>query len=130
MSLRKACSVLGVSRSQMYYQRICSSEKDMSDATLMNKIQDIYQMCPFQGYKRITHDLNDCGYGVPHKHVYRWMQLMRLQTMDPRKNLIKRRLADSVYPHFLKQYLPQKVHDFWCVDITYIKTIRGRYRLV
>jgi putative transposase len=129
MSLRHACSVLSVNRSQQYYQPICSSEKDMHDVTLMNEIQDIYAMRPFQGYKRITYDLKDLKYGVNHKRVYRLMRLMGLHAVYPKKNLSKRRLEDSVYPYLLKQHPPKKVHDCWCVDITYIKTSRGHLYL-
>ena len=129
MSLRSACSGLRVIRSQQYYQPICASEKDMNDITLMIEVQDIFAMRLSQGYKRITHDLNDCGYGVNHKRIYRLMQRMGLQAVYPKKNLSKRRLEDSVYPYLLKQHPPKKVHDCWCVDITYIKTSRGHLYL-
>jgi putative transposase len=125
MSLRKACAVLGVNRSQQYYQRTRSAEKDKCDVTLMNEIQDIYARRPFQGYKRITQDLKDMDYGVNHKRVYRLMRQMGLQAVYPKKNLSKRCLEDAVHPYLLKQHPPEKVHDCWCVDITYIKTSRG-----
>ncbi len=129
MSLRSACAVLGVNRSQQYYQPSISADKDINEVTLMNEIQDIYALRPFQGYKRITDDLKDLGYGVNHKRVYRLMQLMGLQAVYPKKNLSKRRLEDAVYPYLLKQHPPQNVHDCWCVDITYIKTSRGHLYL-
>lgn len=129
MSLRSACAVLQVNRSQQYYQPISSADKDMNDVTLMNEIQDIYAKRPFQGYKRITQDLNDMGCVVNHKRVYRLMQQMGLQAVYPKKNLSKRRLEDAVYPYLLKQHPPETVHDCWCVDITYIKTSRGHVYL-
>jgi putative transposase len=118
-----------VNRSQQYYQPTRSADKDMNDVTLMNEIQDIYARRPFQGYKRITHDLNDTGYIVNHKRIYRLMQRMGLQAVYPKKNLSKRRLEDAIYPYLLKQHPPHKVHDCWCVDITYIKTSRGHIYL-
>jgi putative transposase len=117
--------VLDVNRSQQYYQPTRSADKDMNEVTLMNEIQDIYAGRPFQGYKRITLDLKDMEYVVNHKRLYRLMQRMGLQAVYPKKNLSKRRLADAVYPYLLKQHLPQRIHDCWCVDITYIKTSRG-----
>lgn len=125
MSLRKACSVLGVNRSQQYYQVSISADKENLEVTLMNEIQDIYARRPFQGYKRITQDLKDMGYRVNHKRIYRLMRQMGLQAVYPKKNLSKRRLEDAVHPYLLKQHPPQQVHDCWCVDITYIKTSRG-----
>ena len=129
MSLRSACTVLQVNRSQQYYQPKCSADKDTCEITLMNEIQDIYARRPFQGYKRITQDLKDMDYRVNHKRVYRLMRQMGLQAVYPKKNLSKRRLEDAVHPYLLKQHPPQKVNDCWCVDITYIKTSRGHVYL-
>ena len=129
MSLRSACAVLQVNRSQQYYQLIRSGDKDMNDVTLMNEIQDIYARRPFQGYKRIAQDLKDMGYVVNHKRIYRLMQRMGLQAVYPKKNLSKRRLEDAVHPYLLKKHPPRKVHDCWSVDITYIKTSRGHIYL-
>lgn len=129
MSLRSACAVLGVNRSQQYYQPSISADKENLEVTLMNEIQDMYALRPFQGYKRITRDLKDLGYGVNHKRVYRLMQQMGIQAIYPKQNLSKRRLEDAVHPYLLKQHPPQKVHDCWCVDITYIKTSRGHLYL-
>ena len=91
----------------------------------MNQIQDIYGLRPFQGYKRITRDLKDLGYSVNHKRVYRLMRKIGIQAIYSKKNLSKRRLKDAVYPYLLKTYPPQKPHDVWCTDITYIKTAKG-----
>jgi hypothetical protein len=51
MSIRSACTVLQVNRSQQYYQPTRSADKNMKDVTLMNEIQDIYARRPFQGYE-------------------------------------------------------------------------------
>ena len=102
MSLRSACAVLQVNRSQQYYQPISAADKDMNDVTLMNEIQDIYAKRPFQGYKRITQDLKDMGYVVNHKRIYRLMQQMGLQAIYPKKNLSKPPLYHAFYPYLLK----------------------------
>lgn len=129
MSLRSACEALKVNRSQQYYHSRSSADKATNEVTIMNEIQDIYARRLFQGYKRITQDLKDMGYVVNHKRVYRLMRQLGLQAVYPKKNLSKRRLEDAVYPYLLKQSPPQKVHDCWCVDITYIKTARGHVHL-
>jgi putative transposase len=91
----------------------------------MNEIQDIYAMRPFQGYRRICHDLQDQGYPVNYKRVLRLMRKMGLQAVYPKKNLSKRRQEDAAYPYLLKEYPPQKPHDCWEVDITYLKMSGG-----
>ena len=121
LSLRSKCSLLNVNRTHLYYRPTAPS----CEVNLMNQIQDIYGLRPFQGYKRITQDLKDLGYSVNHKRVYRLMKKMKIEAIYPKKNLSKRRLKDSVYPYLLKTYPPQKPHDVWCTDITYIKTAKG-----
>lgn len=93
--------------------------------TLMNEIQDIYSARPFQGYRRITYELKIRGYAVNHKKVYRLMNQLGIQAIYPKKNFSKRNMEHKVYPYLLKQHPPLKVHDAWCVDITYIKLKKG-----
>jgi putative transposase len=93
--------------------------------TIMNEMREIYERHPFKGYRRITRDLQDMGYVINHKKVYRLMKLMSIEAIYPKKNLSKRRHKDVVYPYLLKVFPPSKPHDVWCVDITYIKIANG-----
>ena len=122
LSLRQKCDLLGVNRSSIYY---ASVQTEPDNVTLMNEISDIYAKRPFQGYKRMTDDLQDLGYAINHKKVYRLKQKMGLLTIYPKLNLSKRRQEDAVYPYLLRSHPPIKPHDCWCVDITYIKTSKG-----
>ena len=122
LSIRQKCLVLGVNRSQVYY---VAQAIDESDVTVMNEIQDIYALRPFQGYKGITDDLKELGQIINHKRTYRLMKVMGLQAVYPKKNLSKRRHQDSIFPYLLKDQPPKKPHDCWCVDITYLKTGKG-----
>lgn len=47
------------------------------------------------------------------------------QAIYAKKNLSKRNREHKIYPYLFKQHPPLKVHDAWCVDITYIKLRRG-----
>lgn len=71
LSFRRKCALLGVNRSSIYYASV-PTESD--NVTLMNEISDIYAKRPFQGYKRITDDLQDVGYAINHKKNYRLKQ--------------------------------------------------------
>lgn len=122
MSKRRRAFLLGVNLSTLYVQR---KPIDPYEITLMNEIQDIYGTHPFKGYRRICHDLQDQGRGINHKRVLRLMRVMGLQAVYPKKNLSKRRQEDAVYPYLLKDYPPQKPHDCWGVDITYVKLSTG-----
>jgi putative transposase len=101
-----------------------------ADITLMNEIQDIYTKRPFQGYRRMTWDLKDLGYAINHKRVYRLMKAMGLQAIYPKKNLSKRNQVHKVYPYLLKEHPPQKPHDAYYVDITYLKMAVGFVYLI
>ena len=124
LSLRARCAALGVARSGVY--DAAQQKKEASDtADILNLLREIYAQRPFQGYRRMTQDLIDKGYTINHKRVYRLMRLGGLQAVYPKKNLSKRRQEDAVFPYLLKERPPQKPHDCWCVDITYIKTDKG-----
>jgi putative transposase len=122
LSKRLRAKLLGVNLSSCYVKPKPLSQDTL---TLMNEIRDIYAMRPFQGYRRITLDLKDMGYGINHKKVYCLMKTMSLQAVYPKKNLSKRRQSDAVYSYLLKEYPPLKPHDAWCVDITYLRTANG-----
>jgi len=122
LSMRRRCFLLGLTRSTVYYQAI---NRNINTVDAMNEIRELYKRHPFKGYKRIRDDLNDNGYSINHKRVYRLMKVMGIQAIYPKKNLSKRRREDTVYPYLLKSRPPVQVHDCWCIDITYIKTARG-----
>lgn len=122
ISKRRLASLLAVNLSSLYVKRKPVSAYEV---TLMNEIQDIYAIHPFKGYRRICHDLQDRGYPVNYKRILRLMRVMGLQAVYPKKNLSKRRYEDAVYPYLLKDFPPQKSHDCWCIDITYLKISTG-----
>lgn len=122
LSIRKRCELLSITRSHIYYNQ---KERAEDVTTLMNEIQELYAKRPFQGYKRITKDLQENGYKVNHKRIYRLMKFLGLQAIYPKKNLSKRRQKDAIFPYLLKKYPALKAHDVWSVDITYIKTSKG-----
>ena len=122
LSKRSKSKLLGVNLSSCYVKPKPVREEEV---TLMNEIRDLYSRYPFKGYRRITWDLKDLGYDINHKRVYRLMQKMDLQAIYPKKNLSQRHPQHKIYPYLLKDNSPQKPHDAWCADITYIKTADG-----
>lgn len=122
LSKRSRALLLAVNLSSCYMKpKSCAEDV----VTIMNEMREIYERHPFKGYRRITRDLQDMGYVINHKKVYRLMKLMGLEAIYPKKNLSKRRQKDGVYPYMLKENPPSKPHDVWCVDITYIKIANG-----
>ncbi|MDP3532817.1 MAG: IS3 family transposase [Alphaproteobacteria bacterium] len=66
---RKAC-LLQVNLSSCYVQKKPEKEEAVN---IMNEIKGIYTAHPFKGYRRIGMDLQDLGYTINHKKVYRLM---------------------------------------------------------
>jgi putative transposase len=122
LSKRARALLLRVTLSSCYVKAKAKSEDSV---TIMNELRELYAMRPFQGYRRMTSDLKDMSYTINHKKVYRLMKLMGLRALYPKKNLSKRNQAHKVYPYLLKNHPPEKPHDAWCVDITYIKIANG-----
>jgi putative transposase len=122
LSKRSKAKLLSVNLSSCYLKPKPVADDEI---TLMNEIRDIYSRHPFKGYRRITWDLKDLGHDINRKRVYRLMQKMGLQALYPKKNLSLRNQQHKVYPYLLKEHPPQKPHDAWCVDITYIKIANG-----
>ena len=122
LSKRAKAGILGVNLSSCYVKPKSPSQDTV---TMMNEIREIYSKRPFQGYRRIAWDLKDKGYKVSRNRVYRLMKEMGLQAIYPKKNLSKRNQAHKVYPYLLKEHPPEKPHDVYCVDITYLKIATG-----
>ena len=122
LSKRTKAMLLGVNLSSCY---VVQKPLTQDVVALMNEIQDIYASRPFQGYRRVMWDLKDMGYEVNHKKIYRLMKRMGLQAVYPKKNLSKRNHEHKVFPYLLRDFPPQKPHDVYCTDITYIRTSKG-----
>lgn len=122
ISKRRRARILEVNLSSLY---IKPKPVSAENVTIMNEIQDIYAVFPFKGYRRICNDLQDLGFNVNHKRVFRLMRIMRLQAVFPKKNLSKRRQGDAVFPYLLKAQPPLKPHDCWGIDITYVRLSTG-----
>ena len=122
ISKRQKCRLLEVNLSGLYVHHKPIRQDNIH---LMNELADLYAEHPFKGYRKLTYDLRDMGFMINHKRVLRLMQCMGLQAVYPKKNLSKRRHDHAVYPYLLKDHPPLRVHDCWCVDITYIRLAKG-----
>ncbi len=126
-SIRKQCELLTVNRSRVYYSK---KEVCMEDVVMMNEIRDIYEKCPFYGYRRMHAVLIQKGYTINRKKVQRLMQLAGIKAIYPKKKTTKRNQEHRVYPYLLKDLKINRPNQAWQVDITYIKVKRGFVYLV
>jgi putative transposase len=127
LSLVRQCSLLGVSRSSLYYQPVPDSAEDLELMALMDRQ---YLKTPFYGSRKMTAWLRSQGYQVNRKRVRRLMRVMGLQAIYRRPNTSKPAPDHQVYPYLLKGLEINRVNQVWTADITYIPMARGFLYLV
>ena len=127
VSLVRQCTLLGISRSSLYYQPAPASAEDLE---LMALLDRQYLKTPFYGSRKMTAWLRTQGYQVNRKRVRRLMQLMGLQAIYRRPNTSKPAPEHKVYPYLLKGLEINRVNQVWTADITYIPMARGFLYLV
>jgi transposase InsO family protein len=90
---------------------------------LRDQMQKIAVEWPAYGYRRITAELQRCGFPVNHKRVLRMMHddnLLCVQrrafttTTDSRHNL-------PVHPNLAWKMTPAAINQLWVADLTYIR---------
>jgi len=107
LPISRSCLALEVSRSGYYKWRSQKEINNSDDLDLKDQIQRIALEFPGYGYRRITAELQNCGYEVNRKRVLR---LMRQDNLLCLKKRFKPVTTDSshglpVYPNLLKIFL-------------------------
>lgn len=126
LSVRHQCQLLKVNRSMIYYK----DKTVVDESEIMNRMHEIWLVFPVYGYRRLTKELQDEGYIINRKRVYRLMTLMDLAAIYCKPNLSKSNPAHVIYPYLLKGLVIDRVNQVWCTDITYIKMPQGFVYLV
>lgn len=127
LSLVRQCSLLGISRSSLYYQPVPASAEDLELMALMDRQ---YLKTPFYGSRKMTAWLRAQGYQVNRKRVRHLMQAMGLQAIYRRPNTSKLAPDHQVYPYLLKGLEINRVNQVWAADLTYLPMARGFLYLV
>jgi putative transposase len=127
LSLLRQCSLLGVSRSSLYYQSTPDSVEDLELMALMDRQ---YLKTPIYGSRRITAWLRTQGYRVNRKRVRRLMRLMGLEAIYRWPNTSKPAPDYQVFLYLLKGLEINRVNQIWTADITYLPMARGFLYLV
>jgi putative transposase len=123
LPISRSCQALEVSRSGYYKWRSQGGLIPSDDMDLKNQIQRLTLEFPGYGYRRITAELQNCGYEVNRKRVLR---LMRQHNLLCLKKKFKPVTTDSdhglpVYPNLLKSTKITGLNQVWASDITYIQ---------
>jgi putative transposase len=114
----RQCELLGVNRSNYYYQPVPASPRELD---LMRRIDEIYTEFPYYGSPKITEALRNQQVTANHKMVERLMREMGLAAIVPKKNLSKDNPLHFKYPYLLKNMPIIRPNQVWGTDITYIR---------
>jgi putative transposase len=128
LSMFQSCRSLEVSRGGYYkWQRRPEIDPSANSECmdLKNEIQEISLEFPAYGYRRITAELHNRGFGVNHKRVLR---LMRQDNLLCIKKRFKPVTTDSshglpVYPNLMKSTKITGLNQVWASDITYVRLL-------
>ena len=121
-SVRRQCSILGLSRSSWYYKPVPLSEEDRM---LMDLLDAQYTETPFYGVRNMTTYLRELGYAVGKDHTRTLLRKMGLVAIFPKPNLSKPHPENRIYPYLLRDLDVVRPNQVWCADITYIKLAWG-----
>lgn len=126
LSVRKQCSLLSVSRSNIYY---CAKEVP-DESALANEIHEIWLKMPTYGYRKINRELQRQGYIINHKKVRRMMRDMRIMAIYPKPKTTIINIEHKKYPYLLRDLIITRQGHVWATDITYIKLPTGFVYLI
>lgn len=121
-SLRQQCQLLGVNRSNLYYQPAGESDENL---LLMRLLDEQYTRTPFYGVLKMTEWLRREGYTVNPKRVRRLLRQMGLEAVYQKPNTSEPHPDHQVYPYLLRGMVIDRRNQVWSTDITYIRLARG-----
>ena len=123
----RQCTLLGVSRSSLYYRAKGASEADLS---LMREMDRQYLETPFYGSRRMKAWLDRQGIPVSRKRVQRLMRVMGLRAIYRRPRTSQPAPEHRVYPYLVRNARVTRPNQVWAADITYLPMARGFLYLV
>lgn len=116
------CHMTGLSRAGFYRSRTPRQALPV-EMEIRDEMQKIAVESPAYGYRRITVELQNRGFGINHKRVLRMMREDNLLCVRRRKFVVT---TDSrhklpIYPNLAGQMAPTAINQLWVADITYIR---------
>jgi len=115
LSQRRACTLIGVARSALYYR----SKKTAKDAPVLQRMIELSAQYPRYGYRRITIFLGRDGHKMSFGRAYRLWRQAKLQV--PRKRPRKRIASGRPRPN-----APNGANQVWSYDFVFDWAANGQ----
>lgn len=130
LPIARRCELLGVTRSQYYYEAASPNQGKLEEEEAIKKRLDYWHTkSPCSGVRKLKKFLEKDGYMVNRKRVRRYMDEMGIYAVYPKPRLSIPDKGARKYPYLLRGldiFLPNQV---WAIDITYIPMERGHMYL-
>jgi putative transposase len=122
LSVRRQCELLGVNRSDYYYEPCPESPENLA---LMRRLDELHLEHPVYGRPRLTALLQREGLAINEKRVGRLMRLMDIEAIYPKPGTSQPQPGHEIYPYLLRHKDVTGPDQAWCADITYIPMRHG-----
>jgi len=127
LSVREQCRLLGIHRSNVYFEPQPETEENLYFMRLMD---EEHLKHPARGSRQMIDFLEDQGFTVNRKRVQRLLRKMGIEGMSPRRRTTLRNTGHQVYPYLLRGLKIERPNQVWCSDITYVPMRHGFMYLV
>lgn len=127
LSIRQQCRLLGLHRSNVYYEPAPETEFNLK---LMRLMDEEHMTRPAKGSRQMVDFLQRIGHDVNRKRIQRLMRKMGIEGLSPKRRTTLRNEGHRVYPYLLRNLEIVRPDQVWCCDITYIPMELGFFYLV
>jgi putative transposase len=122
LSIREQCELLGLHRSNVYYEPLQESQENLEVMRLIDR----EHLChPAKGRRQMTEYLRREGYSINPKKTRRLMEIMGIVSLSPKPRTTNANKNHKIYPYLLRNLKIDRPNQVWCSDITYIPTQNG-----
>jgi putative transposase len=127
LSISRQCRLLGIARSNFYYQ---PRPPSAAEPGLLSRLDRIFTEHPVYGSRRLRVALLREGISVGRRRIRRLMRKLGLAAIRPKRKTSKPHPGHKIYPYLLRDKTIDQPNQVWSADITYIPMRRGYLYLV
>jgi len=121
--MRRQCELLGVARSNLYYEPVPRSEEEIKLCMCLDRL---YLEDPCLGSRRLPVVIErELGQRINRKRIQRLRREMGLEAIYCRPRTSEPGEGHRIYPYLLREMKISRADEVWCADITYIPMEEG-----
>lgn len=126
-SVRATCEAIGLARSTYYYQSHRSSEAIALEQRIVQRLLELREEHPNDGYRRMTRQLQLEGLHVNRKRIARLMQMHNLgvRAVQPEMGMQRNRRSLPTATAPREHVQPTAANQAWISDLAYVRIASG-----